>query len=282
MDAQFIAAAGAWLRRSTRLPARQRRALAELAAGLSGSLPAGVPVAVGLGGPPGTGKSTLANMLQAAMAAAGEGAAVLSLDDYYLPLADRQRLARTVHPLFAIRGVPGTHDLDLLLQHLGRLRAGDVAGLALPCFDKARDDRMRDTLPWRGPPPRVVLLEGWCVGSPPLTKAAEEMAPNALERERDPDGRWRDAVRAFCSEYDQRLNPLLDLRWFLDAPDWPTVVAWRWQQEQELGERRRFTSRNGVADFLATFERLSRHMHDTCGDWADRVIRLGRDHCPLT
>ena len=38
---------------------------------------------------------------------------MLSLDDLYLPKAERLRLARDVHPLLATRGVPGTHDVAL-------------------------------------------------------------------------------------------------------------------------------------------------------------------------
>lgn len=254
--------------------------MAGLAPELVRGLPASHFIVIGIGGAPGTGKSTLAHMLRAALAAAGETATVLSLDDYYLPRADRARLAQTLHPLFAVRGVPGTHDLGLLLSQLSRLREGDVNGLALPRFDKASDERSAHPVIWRGPPPRVVLLEGWCVGAPPPDP--ERIAPGALERRQDSDGRWRQAVREFCVGYDRQLNAVLDVRWFLDAPDWRSVIAWRWQQERELGARRRFVDRREVEGFLVTFEWLSRHMHETCGQWADRVIRLGRDHCPLT
>jgi D-glycerate 3-kinase len=282
MDAQFSAAAEAWLTATTQLPAKQRQALAGLAPELLRGLPAEDFVVIGISGAPGTGKSTLAHMLRSALAAAGEVASVLSLDDYYLSRMDREKLAQTMHPLFAVRGVPGTHDLELLRSHLLRLRSGDLNSLTLPRFDKASDERLPEAVPWRGPPPRVVFLEGWCVGAPPPSLSAIRIAPNAVERQRDPAGRWRHAVRTFCEEYDERLNTLLDRRWFLDAPDWRTVVDWRWQQEQELGGRRRFSDRGEVADFLATFEWLSRHMHKTCWQWADRVIGLGRDHCPLS
>ena len=40
---------------------------------------------------------------------------VLSIDDFYLSKAKRKRLAASVHPLLAIRGVPGTHDVHRLL-----------------------------------------------------------------------------------------------------------------------------------------------------------------------
>ena len=61
----------------------------------------------------------------------------------YLPRARREELARTVHPLLATRGVPGTHDARLglgILDHLRRLGADE--SVRLPRFDKARDDRL--------------------------------------------------------------------------------------------------------------------------------------------
>jgi hypothetical protein len=55
--------------------------------------------------------------------------AVLSLDDLYRTRAERQAMARQVHPLFATRGVPGTHDVDLGLATIAALRRGKAS----PC-----------------------------------------------------------------------------------------------------------------------------------------------------
>jgi D-glycerate 3-kinase len=280
MGIQFIAAAEKWLRQSTRLPPRQRRELAGLAPTLLHSLPTQGPVVVGISGPPGTGKSTLARMLASVSSAGGDAAAVLSLDDYYLPRARRLQLARDIHPLFETRGVPGTHDLDLLLEHLERLLTGRLAGLMLPQFDKATDDRSTASMPWAGPAPERVFLEGWCIGSPPLDASQSSAHGNEIERAHDADGVWRHAVERYTADYARRLNPRLGRRWFLNPPDWDTVIRWRWQQEQDLGGRKRLDSPREVARFLGTYERLCRHMRATCHAWADRVIDLGPDHCP--
>src|SRR4051794_14728731 len=71
----------------------------------------GRPLLLGLCGAQGSGKSTLAARLAARLGARGQRAAILSLDDLYLPRAERARLARDVHPLLATRGVPLTHDV---------------------------------------------------------------------------------------------------------------------------------------------------------------------------
>ena len=78
---------------------------------------------MGLSGCQGSGKSTLVKAIAHVLEDVHHvNAVVLSLDDFYLTKAERELLARTVHPLFATRGVPGTHDLDLLRQTLSEGR----------------------------------------------------------------------------------------------------------------------------------------------------------------
>src|ERR1051326_1709165 len=69
------------------------------------------PLTVGVTGPQGSGKTTLAAGMAPLLEEGGLRTVVLSLDDIYLSKAARQRLAATVHPLFATRGVPGTPDV---------------------------------------------------------------------------------------------------------------------------------------------------------------------------
>ena len=65
------------------------------------------PAIVGVAGSQGSGKTTLV----AAYAAAHPRIAHFSLDDVYLPASYRRLIAQSVHPLFATRGPPGTHNL---------------------------------------------------------------------------------------------------------------------------------------------------------------------------
>ena len=279
MNQVIIAEAENWLKRSSTLLGAQRASLAAVTPALMGILSESRARVIGLGGSPGTGKSTLAHLLRVVLAHQGVKATVVSLDDYYLTRGERARLAADVHPWFATRGVPGTHDLGMLLSDLEGLLSGDTRNLVLPKFDKASDDRMPKRKPWQGPAPDIIMLEGWCIGCPPLSLRDSATAINSAERRRDPTGIWRDAVRVNLERYAKKLHPLLDLRWFMAAPDWDKVVLWRWQQEQGLGERKRLGSRDEVRDFLAAYERLCRHMTATCEDWADSVIRLDRNHC---
>ena len=83
------------------------------------------PILVGVNGCQGSGKSTLCDYLCEWFAAEhGLRAIALSLDDFYLTQSERRQLAEDVHPLLATRGVPGTHDIPLLMATLDALLAG--------------------------------------------------------------------------------------------------------------------------------------------------------------
>lgn len=239
--------------------------------------PGHVPL-IAIAGSQGSGKSTLA-----ARAARDLSSATLSLDDVYLTKAERAELAERVHPLFAVRGPPGTHDLSLLDRTLGRLRAakpGDPT--QLPAFDKLADDRRPDAdCPVFEGRPRAILLEGWCLGASPQTEAALTAPINALEREHDPDGHWwREINDALASDY-ARLFAGLDALLFLKAPDFDRVLAWRTEQEAGLtGVTVPASRRAELSRFVQHFERISRHML-AGGVAADVVVELDRNRAPV-
>lgn len=260
---------------------RQRDSAAVTAAYLVADLHGREFAIAGLAGAPGTGKSSMAGLVTAVLESQGRESLVLALDDYYLGRRARRELAR-VHPLLAQRGVPGTHDWDRLVRHLDRLRSGDIAGLRLPRFDKARDDvRDESEFDLVIRQPTVVILEGWAVGAPPQDASALSTPINELEIREDPDGHWRSFVNQQVGRYHRDLSARLDRRWVMTAPGWRAVTDWRWQQERERsagGAESHLESREAVAAFLGQFERLARHVEDSCEAWADVLIRLDAQH----
>ncbi len=234
---------------------------------------------VGISGAQGSGKSTLTAELAARMTQAGIAVATLSLDDLYLGRETRRTLAAAVHPLFATRGPPGTHDVALGLAVLGALAKGEPA--PLPRFDKALDAPLRRA-DWPMAPRncQVLLLEGWCLGARPQSEEALIHPVNALEAEEDAQTHWRrHANTALAGEY-QQLWARIDHLILLAAPGWEVVQGWREQQEAEL-RAKAGADAPGVMDaaqvarFVQHYERLTRHMLAELPGRADVVVRLG-------
>jgi len=256
---------------------------APLASHLATKARAARPALIGLCGPQGSGKSTVALILRELLAGRGHTVAVLSLDDFYLTHAERQQLASTIHPLLATRGVPGTHDVALAMRTLDALGASGC--VALPSFDKARDDR-RPASDWMrvSAPVDFVLFEGWCVGARPQSEAALEQPINDLERGSDPDGRWRCYVNARLQDDYAALFARIDELILLKAPAFESVYEWRAEQEHKLRDRveRSGAEASGLMNepalrrFIAHYERLTRHIMSEMPARADVVIELNQ------
>ena len=238
---------------------------------------------VGICGSQASGKSTLTAVLRRMLQDQGLKVAALSLDDLYLTRAQRQDLAREVHPLLATRGVPGTHDVALGIAVLDGLALPRAT--LLPAFDKAADDRRPEGVSIAGPAD-VILFEGWCVGA--VAQADVSVPINDLERQHDPDGRWRAFVNAALAGPYQPLFARLDLLVLLQAPSFEIVLAWRREQEAKLrarltregGDLKRAMTDDQVADFIAHYERLTRHILAEMPARADMVVALDETRRP--
>ncbi|WP_295197263.1 kinase [uncultured Brevundimonas sp.] len=235
----------------------------------------GPPPILGIAGSQGSGKSTLAKAV-----AERFGGASLSLDDVYLTKAERAAMAARVHPLFATRGPPGTHDLGLLNRLLDRLQAAAPDDLTpLPRFDKLADDRAPEAdWPVVKGRPRVIVLEGWCLGATPQAEADLIAPTNALEARQDVGGEWRRTVNAALGQPYGRLRARLDALIFLKAPGFDVVLDWRCEQEAGLMGQDAVSPerRADLAVFIQHYERLSRHMM-TGGVEADMIVALDRE-----
>lgn len=235
------------------------------------------PWILGLSGLQGSGKSTLAREMKAQAEARGWHTVVLSLDDFYYARSDREALAQQVHPLLRTRGVPGTHEIELLMSVLAALpQASAKLPVTHPRFDKGRDTRIT---PSRWPritrPPKLVIVEGWALGIRPQLQAALATPANALERDEDPDGSWRHWVNKQLRSY-QPLWRKFDALIVLQAPSWDIVRRWRGEQEQALLARHAPLAMDAAAmdRFLAHFERLSRHALATLPALADTCVEF--------
>lgn len=230
-----------------------------------------IPV-VGIAGPQGAGKTTLVK----AYAAFHPQTAHFSLDDVYLDTSERRKLAAAIHPLFATRGPPGTHDLALFGQTLDALQSADPdSRTLLPAFDKVTDNpapkARRPVFEGR---PQMILVDGWCLGATAQPADDLEKPVNRLETVEDERGKWRRAIDDYLTipyamEF-QRLDAILYLR----APSFEIIHEWRCQQEEGLlGRSLTIKDRDRIGRFIQHYERITRHMM-AGGRRADIEIQL--------
>lgn len=239
---------------------------------------------VGVNGSQGSGKSTLCEYLRESLTYTyGKRCISLSLDDFYRTAKEREQLARDVHPLLRTRGVPGTHDIDLLNDTLASLRAQDGSVL-VPRFDKSNDDRFEQSH-WTqiACPIDVVLLEGWCLGASAQSQSELVTPINALERNEDSDGTWRRYVNHRLETEFEALHAKVDFWVMLSAPGFECVLNWRSEQEAKLRavmEESAPGGANSLMDeaqllrFIAHYERLTKQCLKTLPSTVDTLFEL--------
>ncbi|MDC9808554.1 nucleoside triphosphate hydrolase [Rhizobium binxianense] len=108
---------------------------------------------VAIAGPPGAGKSTMADNLAAALKAKGESVAVLPMDGFHMDnaiLIERGLLAR--------KGIPETFDVRGFLDIVRAVRPADQEVL-VPVFDRSRELAIASARPI-SPEDRFIIIEG--------------------------------------------------------------------------------------------------------------------------
>ena len=242
------------------------------------------PLFVSINGAQGTGKSTLSTFLTHLIEAKTEYNVIdISLDDFYATRQQREQLAKHIHPLLITRGVPGTHDLDLMTSTLNMLLEGKICDI--PRFDKAMDDRP-DRSQWTAcsEPTDIILFEGWCNHSPFQTADQLNDPVNELEAQEDPEGIWRNYANEQLKLYHQKIFQHADMKLMLKAPDFEQIYEWRSLQEDKLRQdtansnQTRIMSDNDLRRFIQHYERISRHTLAHLPASADIVIPVNSDH----
>lgn len=124
---------------------------------------------VAIAGPPGAGKSTMADNLAEALKAKGESAEVLPMDGFHMDnaiLIERGLLAR--------KGIPETFDVRGFLDIIRAVRLADQEVL-VPVFDRSRELAIASARPV-SPDHRFIIVEGnyllFSLGNGPNSKAS--------------------------------------------------------------------------------------------------------------
>ena len=230
----------------------------------------------------GSGKTTLSNFLQLFLRrACGRSCIGFSIDDIYKSKEDRKRLAKNMHPLCRVRGVPGTHDIQLGLETLDSLLAAGPSTLTpVPAFSKPLDERKpKSTWQVFKGKPDYIFFDAWCGGAKPVSEKDWKPPMNALELEEDPDGIWSKwSNKELAGDY-QRLFDRFDLLVVIKVPNMDHIYQSRWHQEQTLAKtltdpklQKKIMTREEVDRFVMHYERLTHYIQEEVPVFADIVI----------
>jgi D-glycerate 3-kinase len=233
------------------------------------------PWVLGIQGPQGSGKTTLATALVGVLHGRGLRAAAVSIDDFYLT-HDAQRALAARHPgnpYLLYRGYPGTHDVALGTQVLASLVAlGAGQETLVPVYLKSAHGGRGDRAPRSGyrrvvGPLDALIVEGWMLGFSPVDPALLEpglRAPNAYLADY---AAWTAALDAFVR---------------LDVEALETIVAWRVDAERASRARGEDAlSDDDARDYIERFLPAYRaylpglRAQPPCDDV--RVLALGED-----
>ena len=145
------------------------------------------PYFVGLAGGQGTGKTTISSIIKIILEKYFKLKVFkISIDDFYKTRKERSILSDKVHPMLMTRGVPGTHDVKIMLDFFKKSKNKNFKSIKLPSFNKAVDDRCPKKN-WYNikEQPDVIIFEGWCVGARAEVNKTLKKSINSLERTKD-------------------------------------------------------------------------------------------------
>ena len=210
----------------------------------------------------------------------------LSIDDFYLSRAEREELAKSVHPLLITRGVPGTHDVRMAESVLSSLSTAQENSVTIiPRFNKAMDDpypqSQWDRFVGR---PNVILFDGWFMGAIEQ-KETELLNPvNDLEKLEDPYCIWRRYVNSQLKDNYKSLFDKIDLLVMLKVSSFDKVYEWRLLQEEKLRivtankENNHVMSKDELVRFISHYERLTKFILKEMPSRADMLFNVSNDH----
>jgi len=239
---------------------------------------------LGLSGGQGSGKTTVVGILKIILKKYFKRKIhVTSIDDFYKTLEERNKISSTIHPLFKTRGVPGTHDTNLIKKFFDFIKKKKFKKFKLPKFDKSIDDRLKKKYCFNiKEKPEVVILEGWCVGAKPQSNSLLKKPINILEKYEDKDLIWRKHANHKLKKEYKKLFAMIDYFIFMKIPYFNMVFKWRLLQERKLKKmshtKKRIMSYNKIKRFIMFYQRITLQMLKDMPKIASVVLSLNDKH----
>jgi D-glycerate 3-kinase len=241
---------------------------------------------IGLAGGQGSGKTTISSILTLILQKNFKlNVFKVSIDDFYKTRKDRKLLSKNTHPLLMTRGVPGTHDIDLMLKFFKKVKSKNFKNLAVPKFNKAIDDRYKKNLWYKlKSKPDVVIFEGWCVGAKAQTDSQLKKPINLLEKVCDQGVKWRTHVNNQLKKKYKTLFKQLDGLLFLKAKNFKLLRNWRLKQERKLRiqtknkKNLKIMSSGDITNFMQTYQRITQQMFKDAVKISSIIMNLNSNH----
>jgi len=244
----------------------------------------GETLILGFSGGQGSGKTTVSGILKIILKKFFKRRIhVSSIDDFYKTLNDRDKMSHKIHPLFKIRGVPGTHDINLVKKFFNIIKKNKFEKIKLPRFEKAKDNRAKKKY-WFNikQKPDIVILEGWCVGARPQSNSLIKKPVNILEKYEDENLIWRKHVNEKLKREYKKLFAMIDYYIFMKIPNFNMVFKWRLLQEKKLRKKLRFKKKimsyNEIKRFIMFYQRITLQMIKDLSKSASIVMLLSKNH----
>ncbi|MDC3069102.1 uridine kinase [Candidatus Pelagibacter sp.] len=242
------------------------------------------PYFVGLAGGQGTGKTTISSLIRIILTKYFKlNVFRISIDDFYKTRKERIKLSKRVHPMLLTRGVPGTHDINMMLNFFRKSKSNKFKRLKLPKFNKATDDRFNKKK-WYDlkKKPDVIIFEGWCVGAKSEKNTTLNKAINSLERAKDQKKIWRKHVNHQLKSKYKNLYSQLNCLIYLKAKNFSLLQKWRLKQERKLWVKSKvkskIMSRGDVLNFMQTYQRITQNMFRNMPKYASVIFNLNSNH----
>jgi len=244
------------------------------------------PLIIGLAGGQGSGKTTISSILTLILQKYFKLKVFkVSIDDFYKTRKDRELLSKKKHSLLMTRGVPGTHDIDLMLNFFKKVKAKNFKNLQIPKFNKALDDRYSKSLWYKlKSKPDVVIFEGWCVGARAQTVSQLKKPINSLEKVYDQGVKWRSHVNNQLKTKYKKLFKQLDGLLYLKAKNFNLLRNWRLKQERKLWvqtknkKNLKIMNSGDVINFMQTYQRITQQMFKDALKSSSIVMNLNTNH----
>ena len=244
----------------------------------------GETLILGFSGGQGSGKTTVTGILKIILKKFFKRRIhVSSIDDFYKTLVDRNKISNKIHPLLKTRGVPGTHDINLVKNFFNIIRKKKFKKIKLPKFEKAMDNRLGKKY-WFNikQKPEIIILEGWCVGARPQPNSLIKRPINILEKYEDKDLKWRQYVNEKIKKEYKKLFVMIDHLIFMKIPNFKVVFKWRLLQEKKLKKNsysnKKIMSYNEIKRFIMFYERITLQMMKDLSKSASVLMLLKKNH----